>query len=132
MHDLIHFHAQATPAKKAIVDLHTGEAYDYRHTDQRISQIASYLLKATDGERGGRVADDVRREARADGHRRGGHDVPIERPFVGPDAATRAGRGEGLWLAGYSRSRAKHARFCRSPIATTIFGERPRETPRGI
>ena len=56
MHDLIHFHAQATPAKKAIVDLHTGEAYDYRHTDQRISQIASYLLKATDGERGGRVA----------------------------------------------------------------------------
>ena len=34
MHDLIHFHAQATPAKKAIVDLHTGEAYDYRHTDQ--------------------------------------------------------------------------------------------------
>ena len=53
MHDLIHFHAQATPAKKAIVDLHTGEAYDYRHTDQRISQIASYLLKATDGERGG-------------------------------------------------------------------------------
>lgn len=56
MHDLIHFHAQATPAKKAIVDLHTGEAYDYRHADQRISQLASYLLKATDGERGGRVA----------------------------------------------------------------------------
>ena len=42
---------------------------------------------------------------------------PLERPFVGPDAATRAGRGERLWLAAYSRSRAKHHDFCRSPIA---------------
>ena len=56
MHDVIHFHASTTPAKKAIIDLHTGESYDYRHADQRISQIASFLLKATKGERGGRVA----------------------------------------------------------------------------
>lgn len=56
MHDLIHFHAQETPTKKAIIDLHTGEAYDYRHADQRISQIASHLLKSTNGKRGERVA----------------------------------------------------------------------------
>ncbi|WP_428409011.1 AMP-binding protein [Hyphococcus sp.] len=56
MHDLVHFHAQATPEKKAIVDLQTSESYDYRHADQRISQIASFLLKATNGKRGERVA----------------------------------------------------------------------------
>ncbi len=55
MHDLIHFHAQATPEKKAIVDLHTGESYDYRHADQRVSQIASFLLKVAKGKRGERV-----------------------------------------------------------------------------
>lgn len=56
MHDLIHFHALATPKKKAFIDLHTGEAYDYRHADQRVSQIASYLLKAAGGKLGARVA----------------------------------------------------------------------------
>ena len=56
MHDVIRFHAQVTPKKKAIVDLHTGEHYVYKQVDERVSQIASLLLKATQGRRGERVA----------------------------------------------------------------------------
>ncbi|WP_375202782.1 AMP-binding protein [Hyphococcus sp.] len=55
MYDLVHFHALATPKNKAIIDLHTGESYDYAHADRRISQIASLLSKAVAGKRGERV-----------------------------------------------------------------------------
>jgi fatty-acyl-CoA synthase len=56
MADVIRFHAQATPEKLAILDLHTKESYTYQQADRRISELATMLRDRLQGRRGERVA----------------------------------------------------------------------------
>ena len=56
MTDAIRFHAQATPEKLAILDLHTKESYTYREVDRRVGELAAMLANRLEGRRGERVA----------------------------------------------------------------------------